>query len=97
MYVFSLAQSSVLCDSVTFHVSGDVGSFLLQLSKGLVGHRCPEEWVQSLKERDNAKEKANRLSPSFMGVVLIPLCLALMLWASCVLSFHFFHDIFLTV
>ncbi|KAG7316250.1 hypothetical protein KOW79_019791 [Hemibagrus wyckioides] len=55
-----LLKNSDLFWKPTVAVRGDVGSFLLQLSKGLVGHRCPEEWVQSLKERDNAKEKANR-------------------------------------
>lgn len=42
------------------NVSGDAGSFLLRLSKALKGHRCPEEWPQSLKEGDNVKEKTNR-------------------------------------
>ena len=39
---------------------GDAGSFLLQLSKGLKGHKCPEEWPQSLKAGDETKENANR-------------------------------------
>lgn len=42
--------------------SGDAGSFLLRLSKGLKGHRCPEEWPQSLKAGDETKENANRYS-----------------------------------
>uniref|UniRef100_A0A3B3ZAB4 2-hydroxyacyl-CoA lyase 2 n=1 Tax=Periophthalmus magnuspinnatus TaxID=409849 RepID=A0A3B3ZAB4_9GOBI len=37
----------------------DAGSFLVNLSKGLKGHRCPEEWPQSLKSGDATKEKAN--------------------------------------
>lgn len=39
---------------------GDAGSFLVRLSKGLKGHRCPEEWPQSLKAGDETKENANR-------------------------------------
>lgn len=55
-----LLKNSDLFWKPTVAIQGDVGSFLMQLSKGLVGHRCPEEWVQCLKELDNAKEKANR-------------------------------------
>lgn len=43
-------------------VLGDAGSFLVQLSKGLKGHRCLEEWPQSLKAGDMTKENANRYS-----------------------------------
>lgn len=39
---------------------GDAGSFIVRLSKGLKGHRCPEEWPQSLKAGDSTKEDANR-------------------------------------
>ncbi|XP_027010791.2 2-hydroxyacyl-CoA lyase 2 [Tachysurus fulvidraco] len=59
-----LLKNSDLFWKPTVAVQGDVGSFLLQLSKGLVGHRCPEEWVRSLKERDDAKEKTNRAKAS---------------------------------
>ncbi|RXM92452.1 Acetolactate synthase-like protein [Acipenser ruthenus] len=34
-------------------------SFLLRLSEGLKGYRCPQDWPESLKEGDKAKEKAN--------------------------------------
>uniref|UniRef100_A0A8D0CHQ5 2-hydroxyacyl-CoA lyase 2 n=1 Tax=Scleropages formosus TaxID=113540 RepID=A0A8D0CHQ5_SCLFO len=44
----------------TIAIQGDAGSFLLRLSKGLAGHRCPEDWLQSLKEGDITKERANR-------------------------------------
>lgn len=43
-------------------VPGDAGSFLVRLSKGLKGHRCPEEWPLSLKAGDETKENANRCS-----------------------------------
>ena len=49
--------------------SGDAGSFLLRLSKGLKGHKCPEEWPQSLKEGDISKEKVNRSAKSTYGHV----------------------------
>ncbi|MCI4389781.1 hypothetical protein PGIGA_G00103000 [Pangasianodon gigas] len=55
-----LLKNSDLFWKPTVAIQGDVGSFLLQLSKGLVGHKCPEEWIQCLKERDKTKEKANR-------------------------------------
>ncbi|KAI4892819.1 hypothetical protein NFI96_017250 [Prochilodus magdalenae] len=41
-------------------IQGDVGSFLCRLSKGLAGHKFPEDWLQSLKDGDKVKEKANR-------------------------------------
>ncbi|KAG2470022.1 ILVBL protein, partial [Polypterus senegalus] len=41
-------------------VQGDAASFLLQLSEGLKGYRCPLDWPQNLKERDILKEKSNR-------------------------------------
>ncbi|KAK2864407.1 hypothetical protein Q7C36_003561 [Tachysurus vachellii] len=59
-----LLKNSDLFWKPTVAAQGDVGSFLLQLSKGLVGHRCPEEWVRSLKERGDAKEKTNRVKAS---------------------------------
>ncbi|KAF5891191.1 acetolactate synthase-like protein, partial [Clarias magur] len=55
-----LLKNSDLFWKPTVAIQGDVGSFLLQLSEGLVGHKCPEEWVQCLKERDMTKEKTNR-------------------------------------
>ncbi|KAA8593859.1 hypothetical protein FQN60_004693 [Etheostoma spectabile] len=44
----------------TIAIQGDAGSFLVRLSNGLKGHRCPEEWTQSLKAGDMTKENANR-------------------------------------
>uniref|UniRef100_A0A8C6KVI3 2-hydroxyacyl-CoA lyase 2 n=1 Tax=Nothobranchius furzeri TaxID=105023 RepID=A0A8C6KVI3_NOTFU len=44
----------------TVAIQGDAGSFLVRLSKGLKGHRCPEEWPQTLKAGDLTKENANR-------------------------------------
>uniref|UniRef100_A0AAQ4NS29 2-hydroxyacyl-CoA lyase 2 n=1 Tax=Gasterosteus aculeatus aculeatus TaxID=481459 RepID=A0AAQ4NS29_GASAC len=41
-------------------LAGDAGSFLVRLSKGLKGHRCPEEWPQRLKAGDVTKENVNR-------------------------------------
>lgn len=47
--------------------AGDAGSFLVRLSKGLKGHRCPEDWPQSLKAGDVSKENANRYNSSSEG------------------------------
>lgn len=55
-----LLKNSDMFWKPTVAVQGDAGSFLLRLSKALKGHKCPEEWPQSLKEGDNVKEKANR-------------------------------------
>lgn len=55
-----MSGNTVLCKYLS--VSGDAGSFLVRLSKGLKGHRCPEEWPQSLKAGDVTKENANRYS-----------------------------------
>ncbi|XP_033108878.1 acetolactate synthase-like protein [Anneissia japonica] len=41
-------------------VQADVGSFLVSLQKGLKKFKCDEEWVKSLKSKDEEKEEANR-------------------------------------
>uniref|UniRef100_A0A671VDD5 2-hydroxyacyl-CoA lyase 2 n=1 Tax=Sparus aurata TaxID=8175 RepID=A0A671VDD5_SPAAU len=55
-----LLKNSDMFWKPTVAIQGDAGSFLLRLSKGLKGHRCPEEWPQSLKAGDLTKENANR-------------------------------------
>ncbi|XP_056467656.1 2-hydroxyacyl-CoA lyase 2 [Gadus chalcogrammus] len=55
-----LLKNSDMFWKPTVAIQGDAGSFLLQLSKGLKGHKCPEEWPQSLKAADETKENANR-------------------------------------
>ena len=52
-------------------VSGDPASFLTSLSKGLKGYNCPGDWVDTLKERDIEKEKANRYIHVNMLIVII--------------------------
>uniref|UniRef100_A0A8C5EGZ6 2-hydroxyacyl-CoA lyase 2 n=1 Tax=Gouania willdenowi TaxID=441366 RepID=A0A8C5EGZ6_GOUWI len=55
-----LLKNSDLFWKPTIAVQGDVGSLLVQLSKGLKGYHCPQEWPQSLKAQDATKEAANR-------------------------------------
>uniref|UniRef100_A0A4W5PPU9 2-hydroxyacyl-CoA lyase 2 n=1 Tax=Hucho hucho TaxID=62062 RepID=A0A4W5PPU9_9TELE len=55
-----LLKNSDMFWKPTVAIQGDAGSFLLRLSKGLKGHKCPEDWPQSLKAGDVTKEKANR-------------------------------------
>lgn len=55
-----LLKNSDMFWTPTVAIQGDAGSFLLRLSQGLKGHKCPEEWPQSLKAGDITKEKANR-------------------------------------
>lgn len=55
-----LLKNSDMFWKPTVAIQGDAGSFIVQLSKGLRGHRCPEEWPQSLKAGDVTKESANR-------------------------------------
>uniref|UniRef100_UPI0037E870F6 2-hydroxyacyl-CoA lyase 2 n=1 Tax=Semicossyphus pulcher TaxID=241346 RepID=UPI0037E870F6 len=55
-----LLKNSDMFWKPTVAIQGDAGSFLMRLSKGLKGHRCPEEWPQSLKAGDTAKENTNR-------------------------------------
>ncbi|TRY88075.1 hypothetical protein DNTS_024139, partial [Danionella cerebrum] len=55
-----LLKNSDMFWKPTVAIQGDAGSFLLRLSQALKGHRCSEEWPQSLKEGDNLKEKGNR-------------------------------------
>ncbi|XP_034023883.1 2-hydroxyacyl-CoA lyase 2 isoform X2 [Thalassophryne amazonica] len=56
-----LLKNSDMFWKPTVAVQGDAGSFLVRLSKGLKGHRCQEEWLQSLKAGDISKENANRV------------------------------------
>uniref|UniRef100_A0A087XCI3 2-hydroxyacyl-CoA lyase 2 n=1 Tax=Poecilia formosa TaxID=48698 RepID=A0A087XCI3_POEFO len=55
-----LLKNSDMFWKPTIAIQGDAGSFIVRLSKGLKGHRCPEEWPQSLKAGDSTKEDANR-------------------------------------
>ncbi|XP_068601670.1 2-hydroxyacyl-CoA lyase 2 [Brachionichthys hirsutus] len=55
-----LLKNSGMLWTPAIAIQGDAGSFLVQLAKGLKGHRCPEEWPQSLKAGDLTKENANR-------------------------------------
>ncbi|XP_006804715.1 2-hydroxyacyl-CoA lyase 2 isoform X1 [Neolamprologus brichardi] len=55
-----LLKNSDMFWKPTIAIQGDAGSFLVRLSEGLKGHRCPEEWPQSLKAGDATKEAANR-------------------------------------
>ncbi|XP_015228170.1 PREDICTED: acetolactate synthase-like protein [Cyprinodon variegatus] len=55
-----LLKNSDMFWKPTIAIQGDAGSFIVRLSKGLKGHRCPEEWPQSLKAGDYTKEKTNR-------------------------------------
>lgn len=41
-------------------VSGDPATLMISLCEGLKGYNCPGDWVDTLKERDIEKEKANR-------------------------------------
>ncbi|CAH1787364.1 unnamed protein product [Owenia fusiformis] len=40
-------------------IQADAGSFIVGLQQGLKGYTCNKEWPQTLKDRDNVKEKAN--------------------------------------
>uniref|UniRef100_A0A674N0H9 2-hydroxyacyl-CoA lyase 2 n=1 Tax=Takifugu rubripes TaxID=31033 RepID=A0A674N0H9_TAKRU len=55
-----LLKNSDMFWKPTIAIQGDAGSFLVRLSKGLKGHRCPEDWPQSLKAGDVTKENTNR-------------------------------------
>uniref|UniRef100_A0A6Q2YG24 2-hydroxyacyl-CoA lyase 2 n=1 Tax=Esox lucius TaxID=8010 RepID=A0A6Q2YG24_ESOLU len=56
-----LLKNSDMFWKPTVAIQGDAGSFLIRLSQGLKGHKCPEDWPQSLKAGDVIKEKVNRL------------------------------------
>lgn len=43
----------------TLASQSDVGSTLLSIARGLKGFKCDPEWIKMLREKDNAKEKAN--------------------------------------
>uniref|UniRef100_A0A6Q2XJH0 2-hydroxyacyl-CoA lyase 2 n=1 Tax=Esox lucius TaxID=8010 RepID=A0A6Q2XJH0_ESOLU len=54
-----LLKNSDMFWKPTVAIQGDAGSFLIRLSQGLKGHKCPEDWPQSLKAGDVIKEKAD--------------------------------------
>lgn len=43
----------------TLAVQADVGSFLVEVSKGVAGYSCSKDWIQTLRARDAEKETAN--------------------------------------
>ncbi|XP_052828506.1 2-hydroxyacyl-CoA lyase 2 isoform X2 [Octopus bimaculoides] len=43
----------------TVAIQGDAATFVTQLSSTLQGYKCDPEWLSTLRERDNLKEKAN--------------------------------------
>ncbi|XP_043936761.1 2-hydroxyacyl-CoA lyase 2 [Protopterus annectens] len=55
-----LLKNSDMFWKPTVAIQGDAGSFLVQLSEGLKGYQCPQDWPQSLKEGDLKKENSNR-------------------------------------
>ncbi|CAM9861217.1 unnamed protein product [Lampetra planeri] len=54
-----LLKNSDMFWKPTVAVQGDPGSFLVSLSAGLKGYKCPKEWARDLKQGDEKKEKAN--------------------------------------
>lgn len=55
-----LFKNSDLFWKPTEAVIGDVGSFLTQLSTALNGYTCDPEWIKLLRDREIAKETANK-------------------------------------
>ncbi|KAJ7372428.1 hypothetical protein OS493_018931 [Desmophyllum pertusum] len=45
----------------TVAIQGDPATLMISLCEGLKGYNCPGDWVDTLKERDIEKEKANSL------------------------------------
>ena len=60
-------QNSDMFWKPTVAIQADAGSFLACLQRSLSGYKCDTEWPESLKERDNEKEEANR-SDVFYGL-----------------------------
>ncbi len=44
----------------TIALQADVGSFIVDLARGLKGYKCDPDWAKQLKDKDTAKEDANR-------------------------------------
>ncbi|XP_048726938.2 2-hydroxyacyl-CoA lyase 2-like isoform X1 [Ostrea edulis] len=45
----------------TVAIEGDVASFIVEISQKLQGYKCDPDWIQKLKDKDDDKEKANRV------------------------------------
>jgi acetolactate synthase-like protein len=59
---FSLYQNSDVFWKPTLAVKGDPGDFIVRLHKVLAerNYKCPNSWIESLRDKDNIKEEANR-------------------------------------
>ncbi|XP_071099924.1 2-hydroxyacyl-CoA lyase 2-like [Haliotis cracherodii] len=44
----------------TLAVQGDVGSFMVEVARGMRGYKCDPDWVKTLRDRDEEKEVANK-------------------------------------
>uniref|UniRef100_A0AAY4CYJ2 2-hydroxyacyl-CoA lyase 2 n=1 Tax=Denticeps clupeoides TaxID=299321 RepID=A0AAY4CYJ2_9TELE len=69
-----LLKNSDMFWKPTVAIQGDAGSFLLRLSKGLKGYRCPEDWPQSLKQGDITKEKADEKTEHHLNPLSVLHC-----------------------
>lgn len=46
--------------SPTLAVQADPADFVLKLAESVKGYKCPDEWLQTLREKDSQKEEANK-------------------------------------
>ena len=56
----SVLQNSDMFWKPTVAIQADVASFIIDLSKGLRGYKCDQEWIQKLLNKDIDKESINR-------------------------------------
>ncbi len=55
-------QNSDVFWKPTLAVKGDPGDFIVRLHKVLAerNYKCPNSWIESLRDKDNIKEEGNR-------------------------------------
>ena len=64
-------QNSDIYWKPTFTIQSDPASFLVQLCDSLSGFRGSDEWISSLKEKDNAKEESIKLVSNSKNILRI--------------------------
>ena len=55
-----MSQNTDMFWKPTVAIQADVASFIVELSQGLKGYKCDQEWIDTLRNKDKQKEDANR-------------------------------------
>ncbi len=57
--ILSIIQNSDIYWKPTLALQSDPASFVVELANSLKGYKGPDDWIASLREKDNLKEQTN--------------------------------------